>query len=156
MNPHRRTILASSIAALLAGASAHAATLFYDGTNANVAGNGNGASAGGAGTWSTAIANWDVGVAPHVVWSNSFADTASFGGAGAVAVTVSGTVQVGTVSINSNTYTFNTGTIDFGSGGAGVIDFNNTNSSVINALLSGVAPKEISRPVPKNPEPAPE
>ena len=135
----RRTVLAlaGSIGALLAGHSAQAATLFYDGGNVNIGTNGNGASGGTAGTWSTAIANWDVGAVPHVAWSNSFADTASFGGTGA-AVAVTGTVQVGTVSINANTYTFNTGTIDFGSGGAGILDFNNTNSATINALLSGV------------------
>lgn len=130
-------ILTSSIAALLAGASAHAATLFYDGTSANVAGNGNGASAGGPGTWNTTILNWDAGASPHVAWSNSFADTATFGGTGA-AVTVGGTVQVGTLNIASVNYIFNTGTIDFGSGGAGVLNLNNTNGAVMNALLSGV------------------
>ena len=116
---HPAHILAISIAALLAGVTSQAATLFYDGTNANVAGNGNGASAGTAGTWNTTILNWDIGAVAHVAWSNSFADTATFGGTGA-AVTVGGTVRVGTLNIASNSYTFNTGTIDFGSGGAGL------------------------------------
>ena len=134
---HPAHILAISIAALLAGVTSQAATLFYDGTNANVAGNGNGASAGTAGTWNTTILNWDIGAVAHVAWSNSFADTATFGGTGA-AVTVGGTVRVGTLNIASNSYTFNTGTIDFGSGGAGVINFNTTSNTTFNALLSGV------------------
>ena len=133
-----RNILATSIAALLAGASANAATLFYDGGNVNIAANGNGASGGTAGTWNTALLNWDQGNAlAHVAWSNLFTDTAHFAGTGA-AVAVGGTVQVGTMNVASNTYTFNTGTIDFGAGGAGVLNFNNTNSATINATLAGV------------------
>ena len=52
---HTVLALAGSIGALLAGHSAQAATLFYDGGNVNIGTNGNGASGGTAGTWSTAI-----------------------------------------------------------------------------------------------------
>lgn len=76
-------------------------TLYWDGGTVNIPSNGNGASAGGAGTWNTTILNWDVGVAPHVAWDNTAPlDTAVFGG-------TAGTVTLGT-SISADTININT------------------------------------------------
>ncbi|MBN8459109.1 MAG: autotransporter-associated beta strand repeat-containing protein [Verrucomicrobia bacterium] len=74
-----------------------ASILYWDGGTANIGTNGDGISAGGTGTWSTAIANWDVGATAHVAWDNTANanDTAYFGGA-------AGTVTLGTaISANS-------------------------------------------------------
>ena len=54
----------------LAAGTAHAADLYWDGPN--VGGTGNGASDGGAGTWSTSNANWDQGAGlVRVAWDNT-------------------------------------------------------------------------------------
>lgn len=74
----------SRVSALLALASltvcaAEAAELFWDGTAANIAANGDGASTYVSGTWSTAISNWDATTGnPHALWNNG--DSAVFGG----------------------------------------------------------------------------
>ena len=62
---------------LAAGSPAHGA-LFWDGGSSNIAGDGNGASAGGSGTWNATLQNWDAGVSPHVAWSSG--NEAVFGG----------------------------------------------------------------------------
>jgi autotransporter-associated beta strand protein len=60
-------------------ATASAADLFWDGGTTNIATDGDGAPSFLAGTWSTAIANWDQGAGlAHVPWNNG--DTAVFGG----------------------------------------------------------------------------
>lgn len=119
-----------------------AATLYWDGGTANIATAGNAASNPGAnGSWDsgggTGIKNWDVAPSgsAHVAWSNSFSDTASFGGA-AKTVTVSGTVQVGTLSIlpTSGTYIFNSGTLSFSNG---IIDVNTSTATQLNSALTG-------------------
>ena len=92
-------ILISAVIGLInSGAGpAVAATNYWDGGTTNISANGDGASAGGNGTWSTAINNWDTGVAPHVAWNNNGADSACFGGSNSsytvtlgVPITVSG------------------------------------------------------------------
>ena len=83
--------LASALVALLVTSSLHAATYFWDGGTTDPGVDGDGASNGSSGTWSTAIANWDNGAAPHIVWSGT-TDTAYFGGTG----TTAGTVTIGT------------------------------------------------------------
>jgi autotransporter-associated beta strand protein len=135
ISPRRILILTTSIAALATNPVVQAATLFYDGGNVNIAANGNSLSGGTAGTWSTTVQNWDVGPVPHVGWSDSFLDTAVFAGT-AAAVTVGGIVQVGTMSVTSSNYSFNTGTINFGT--AGIFEANNTTSTIMNASLAGV------------------
>ncbi|HAS83900.1 MAG TPA: hypothetical protein DCS43_14795, partial [Verrucomicrobia bacterium] len=45
--------------------SAQAGTCYWDGGTADIAGNGDGASAGGSGIWSTTIQNWDAGAISH-------------------------------------------------------------------------------------------
>ena len=63
---------------------------WWDGGTTAIAGNGDGASAGGAGTWDTTIQNWDQGNGlAHAAWVNSDDDSAVFAG-------TAGTVTVGT------------------------------------------------------------
>ena len=84
-------------------------SLYWDGGTADLAGNGNGASQGGDGTWNTAIQNWDLGSAyPHVAWYNPNNDMAVFGGTG-------GTVTLGTVAAGSVTFTNGAYTLTGGS-----------------------------------------
>lgn len=67
-----------SLATLTVG-TARAADLYWDGGTTNIGTNGDGASSFLAGTWSTAIANWDQGAGlAHVAWNSG--DTAIFGG----------------------------------------------------------------------------
>ena len=69
---------------------------YWDGGTTDIATNGDGVSQGGAGTWSTAIANWDVGSGvPHSVWVDG--NTANFGGTGA-------TVTLGTAITTDNIF----------------------------------------------------
>ena len=97
--------LAMAGSSLLAVSSASAqSTLYWDGGVANIGTNGNGASAGGAGTWNTTIQNWDDGVAPHVAWDNgSPFDTAVFAGA-AGTVTFGSSINADTININTAGY----------------------------------------------------
>jgi hypothetical protein len=134
-----RSMLLGSVIVLSANPALHAATYFWDGGTVNLTGTGNAASNPAAnGNWdSGTIKNWDV--APpgslRVAWSNSFADTAAFAGT-ARTVTVSGTVQVGTLSVapTFGTYTFNTGTLSFSNG---IIEVNTAGNTTINSALSG-------------------
>ncbi len=151
-------ILAGSVAALLAVPSAQAATIFWDGGTINIAGNGDGASAGGSGTWSTSISNWDVGSGlAEAVWTNGSND-ANFGGT-AGTVTLGTGVTVGQLSANSvsgyvfagtNTITLNNGTTIFKTNGttfnstvtiatnAKILTLlNTTNTTVISGVISG-------------------
>ncbi len=51
--------------------SVQAATRYWDGGNADIAGNGNGDSEGGSGTWNTTLKNWDQGSGlARVAWTN--------------------------------------------------------------------------------------
>lgn len=132
-----RSMLLGSVIALSSSPALHAATYFWDGGTVNLTGNGNAASNPAAnGTWdSGTVKNWDVAPSGslRVAWSNSFADTAAFAGT-ARTVTVSGTVQVGTLSVSSSNYTFNTGTLSFSNG---IIDVNGTTNTIFNATLTG-------------------
>ena len=130
--------LLAAIAALPAGfglvSAVSAATLYWDAGATNLAGNGNGASLGGSGTWNTTLKNWDAGAVPYVSWTNGFADKAVFGGAaGTKTVTVS-TISAGTIDLTQSTYVFNSGTLTFS---GGTIDATTTNSAVFNTLLAG-------------------
>ena len=114
-----------------------AATYFWDGGVVNIGANGNSASGGTAGTWNTTIQNWDNGVVPHIAWPNLTTDTAAFAGT-AGAVTVSGTVNVNTITVGTSAYTFQTGTINFPTAGAGgIIEVGTRNAVTISATLSG-------------------
>lgn len=135
----KSALLASSVLLSFSQVS-NAATLFWDGGTVNLAGGGNAASNPAAnGTWDSGggagIKNWDVAPSGslRVAWSNSFSDTAWFAGT-ARTVTVSGTVQVGTLNMATSGYTFNSGTLSFSSG---IIEVNNLVTTTFNSALSG-------------------
>lgn len=133
----RRHVALGTLVSLSLCASSSAATLFWDGGTVNLPGNGNAASNPAAnGTWdSGTIKNWDVAPSgsPYVAWSNSFADTAAFAGT-ARTVTVSGTVQVGSINVATAGYIFNSGTLSFSGGN---IDVTSRTNVVFNSALSG-------------------
>lgn len=124
-------------ATLLTAPFAQAATFHWDGGTANNPAAGDGVSQGGAGNWSTAISNWDVGASPHVVWPGSGTDNdAVFGG-------TAGTVTL-TSSISANDITFNTTGYTIartGTGTTNVLTLNGTTPTIttgtdINATIS--------------------
>lgn len=99
-------LLSGGIATFISicGPAAHATSFYWDGGGVDIAGNGNGASAGGAGDWSTALANWDVGVSPHVVWPSSGTDNdALLGGTGGL-VTLQAPVAVNDITFSTTDY----------------------------------------------------
>jgi len=89
---------------------------FWDGGTIDITENGNGASAGGAGTWDTTLRNWDAGLSEHVAWNNPTNDTAIFAGTGA-AITVGVPITVGGVRLNTNGYTFSGSPVSIATGG---------------------------------------
>ncbi len=115
----RRTFFHGTLVSLALLANSSAATLYWDGGTVNLPGVGNAASNPAAnGTWdSGTVKNWDVAPSnsSFVAWSNSFADTAAFAGT-ARTVTVSGTVQTGSINVATTNYIFNSGTISFSGG----------------------------------------
>lgn len=132
----RTHVLTTSIIALLGGASAHAATLYWDGDGVGATGNPPTAGVGGAGTWDTTLARWWNGTA-YQLWNGvGGQDIADFRGTGTVAIAVSGTQNVNRLQFSANSFTFNTGTINF-TGAPGVIETNNTTSQTFNATLAG-------------------
>jgi fibronectin-binding autotransporter adhesin len=103
-----RSFFALVGSSLLAVTSASAqSTLYWDGGTVNIAGNGNGASTGGNGTWNTTLLNWDAGVSPRVAWDNTAPfDTAVLGGT-AGTVTLGTSISVDTININTSGYNIN-------------------------------------------------
>jgi fibronectin-binding autotransporter adhesin len=97
-------------ASLALAGSARAGTPYYwDGGTANLSGNGDGVSQGGAGTWNTSITNWDPGAgSPYVAWPNTTAFDAVLAGT-AGTVTLGNNIVVGNVSLGTNGYTIATG-----------------------------------------------
>lgn len=88
--------------------TAHAQNRWWDGGSSNIAGNGNGASAGGAGTWNTTLTNWDAGASAMVAWNNANLNTAVFGGA-AGTVTINAPVSAGGLTFTTAGYTIASG-----------------------------------------------
>ena len=104
---HLNRFLTAAVFTMTACAQAASLTWDSDATYSN-------GSTDGAGTWNNALLNWNNGAA-DVAWPNSAADTAIFGAGGtAGTVTVSGTLNVGTINFNSGTtgdYTVTGGTL---------------------------------------------
>ncbi|MFM2221248.1 MAG: hypothetical protein RLZZ553_996 [Verrucomicrobiota bacterium] len=85
--------------------TAQAQNRFWDGGTANIAGNGNGASGGGAGNWGTTLTNWDQGNAlAMVAWNNANLNTAVFAGT-AGTVTINAPVSAGGLTFTATGYT---------------------------------------------------
>lgn len=103
----RSLTLITSLVLLLLGQNNFAQTLYWDGGTANISGNGDGISEGGAGTWSGSIQNWDQGSGlPHVAWTSG--DNAFFGGTAGL-VTLSGALTANWVAITNKGYNFTDG-----------------------------------------------
>jgi len=67
----RKAIAILSVFLTLSVFPVQAATRYWDGGNADIAGNGNGDSEGGSGTWNTTLKNWDQGSGlARVAWTN--------------------------------------------------------------------------------------
>ncbi len=100
--------------------AAHAATYSWDGGTANITGTSDGVSQGGAGTWSTSIANWDPGAGlTDVGWPTNTGNLAYFGGT-AGAVTTVGSLSVGGMLFGTAGYTIGTGATSFTLGTLGI------------------------------------
>ena len=107
-----RHFLAIAGSSLLAISHASGGTLYWDGGVADILTDGNGASAGGAGTWDTTLLNWDTGASPHVAWINSNNDTAVFAGT-AGTVTLGTGITVGGLTFNTTGYSITGSTLQF-------------------------------------------
>jgi autotransporter-associated beta strand protein len=98
MKPNSKNRFLRSILPLtgmtLAVPSALAATRYWDGGTADIAGNGNSTSAGGTGTWNTTLKNWDAGNVPYVSWNNAANDTADING-GTQTITLGTNITIG-------------------------------------------------------------
>jgi fibronectin-binding autotransporter adhesin len=109
MKTNTRLLPTLATLALTIGSSL-AADRFWDGGSADIAGNGNGASTGGAGTWNTTLRNWDAGGVPMVAWNNANLDTAIFAGTAGAAVEITAPITVGNLSFRTAGYTFTSAT----------------------------------------------
>ena len=78
---------------------------YWDGGDVNIASDGDGASAGGAGTWSTSISNWDKGFTAHQDWHNTTDDRAIFKTAGGT-VTLGSDITLGEMEVSEARYYF--------------------------------------------------
>lgn len=94
-----------SLAFGLVAGPASGATLYWDGGTTSIAGNGNGASDGGVGTWDLTLLNWDAGTSPHVAWTAG--NDAVFGGT-AGAVTLGAAVSANSLTFSSGSYNITT------------------------------------------------
>jgi autotransporter-associated beta strand protein len=92
------------MAAMFLAATAFSATLYWDGGTVNIGTNGDGVSAGGTGTWTNSVSNWDQGSGlPHTNWIGG--SDATFAGA------------VGTISTKAN---FSVGTLTLSQAGTNI------------------------------------
>lgn len=107
----------------------------WDGGTNDLAGTGDGASAGGPGVWNTATTNWDQGSGlDRVAWANGNNDTALFGGTVGT-VTVAEAVTVGGLSFAVNNYLIASNVVTFGAPGA--IAVSNGVTATISSQLAG-------------------
>ena len=91
--------------------------LYWDGGTNNLAGNGDGMSGGGAGTWNPTNLNWDLNAGlAHVAWSNAANDLAVFGGM-AGTVTVGAGISAGNLRFDTSNYVLTNGTLTLLGGG---------------------------------------
>ena len=120
---------------------AFGATLYWDGGTMNITTNGDGASAGGLGTWNTTTMNWDQGSGlAHVAWPND-TTVADFGGS-AGTVTLGTTItagglqfDVGGYTVTGSTLTMTAGTVTTASG-----------TTIISSVLAGSGGLTINGP----------
>ncbi len=111
---------------------------FWDGGSADILTAGNGASGGTAGTWNTALLNWDIGTAPHRTWNNASNETAVFGGT-AGTVTLGENIASGGLRFSTTGYTIDAGanTLSFGAGSGSVVLNGSSFSTTITGAVAG-------------------
>lgn len=150
----RRMAVLAAVAVLLAFAAmpAQAATRFWDAGSVDIAAAGDGNSDGGAGTWNTAIKNWDQGSGlAHVAWVNGSdvveIDSASSSITLGANITLGGITQKAGASgaaINAGSGPF---TLTLGISGANTFlaAANSTTgrSLAVNAVIAGGADKNL-------------
>jgi hypothetical protein len=86
---------------------------YWDGGTTGIGSDGDGSSNGGAGTWNTAIANWDQGQGwAHTAWNNANNDTAVFASTSGT-VTITEPITVGGLRFDSGGYTLTGDTLNF-------------------------------------------
>ena len=129
-----KLLFAVAMAVILAlPVSVQAASRWWDGGTSDIVGDGDSASAGGVGTWSTTITNWDAGVVPHTNWINANNDIAFFAGTvGTVSLGAAG-VTVGGLQFDTTAYTITGNTLTFGMSGNIVANQDATINSAIAA-----------------------
>ena len=110
-------------------------SIFWDGGVADIAGDGNGASAGGTGTWNTTLLNWDAGASPHVAWNNSNNDTAVFAGT-AGTVTLGTGITAGGLTFNTNGYIITGSTLTLAGTSTPVVNVS-TGTTTISSDIAG-------------------
>jgi autotransporter-associated beta strand protein len=103
-SPNANATSASATASAITTPIPAAPTWFWDGGTNDIATDGNGASAGGSGTWNTTLRNWDGGNTAHTEWNNAALKSASFGGAAGTVTLGTGGVAVGGVRFDSANY----------------------------------------------------
>jgi autotransporter-associated beta strand protein len=131
-----RHFLALVGSSLLAISSASAANLYWDGGSADILTDGNGASAGTAGTWDTTLLNWDAGASPHVAWNNSNNDTAVFAGTAGI-VTLGTPITVGGLIFNTTGYSITGSTLTLAGASAPVISAGTSITATISGDIAG-------------------
>jgi len=120
--------------ALLAALDAAGETRYWDGGSTDILSNGDGVSAGGAGTWNTSTLNWDAGTSPHVSWTNANGDTAVFGGV-AGTVTLGTGITVGGIQFINNSFIIASSTLTLEAGA--ILSVSNNFSATISSALTG-------------------
>jgi len=126
------------------------AAYYWDGGTIDIAGDGNGASAGGNGTWNTTTLNWDVGVEPHVAWGNSSSDRAFLAGTlGTVTLGENVNIRDLTITANSSAYTIRSNTLNFATGGSITVNSslggNYATAATISSAITG-SPSVVLNP----------
>lgn len=119
--------------------TAHAQNRWWDGGSSDIAGNGNGASAGGAGTWNTTLTNWDAGASAMVAWNNANLNTAVFGGT-AGTVTINAPVSAGGLTFTTAGYTV-AGT------SPNILTLGGTTATITTSSLATTASTTLSTPI---------
>lgn len=136
LQPVFRSLLTITGTVCLATSHTQASTLYWDGGTINIVSDGNGASAGGAGTWNSSLLNWDIGASPHVAWTSG--DYAVMAGTGATVTVGSGIVTSGIdFTVNSYVLDATSNGLGFTSGSNQIRIAGNNFGATINGAISG-------------------
>jgi fibronectin-binding autotransporter adhesin len=134
----RAAVAAATAAWVMAGSlpSARSATLYWDGGTTNLATTGDGLSAGGAGTWNTALTNWDQGGGlAHAAWPGA-GNVAVFGGTAGTVTIDAGGISTDLAQFLSNGYTLAGGTLTLTAGGNNVAVASGA-TTIVSAQIAG-------------------